>query len=585
MATASVKLSLDNAEFMARMAASQRRISEFGSQVRGVALAAGAAIGGLVGIYGATQALGKAIDEAANMEKLEVAFSTLIGNTQVAKATLAELTAFADSTPFELNQIAPAAKQLLAYGFAAKDLAPTLRMLGDIASGLDVPLGELVEVFGKNIAQGRIFQQDINQFQSRGIPIVEALAKTMHVSEQAVRDMTTAGKIGSAELMTAFQSLTGPGSRFGGMMAEQSKTFAGMLSTLKDRIDALFRDFGTPVIAALKPALDWVQSRIGAWQKSAAEWGAKLASVIRVAFTALKDGELGNMAALLLESGILRAIITLERGISAAIAGAGAGMSAVLDSLFDPSGGLNYLADSGWWSGVAKVALAALAKVGVFLLDVAASFASVLAAGIKKAAEEVAERMPGGEKARGFSEIYRETKDNFEPGLEVMREGYRQLELEGAKGMLTAYDKRGTKESDALAKAYERFKAEFAKPDDTGLAGVSAEVDAKLKALFERLDQRGKALENTFKPAEKTGPQNAAKDFSAPTTMDAAKGKFSVMADSLAKVGGGGLWASMGPSDPLLAEGKRQSALLAKIERNTQRSPGDRAGAFTLSRR
>lgn len=589
MATASVKLSLDNAEFMARMAASQRRISEFASSVRGVALAAGAAIGGLVGIYGATQGMGKAIGEAANMEKLEVAFSTLIGNSRLAKETLAELVAFADSTPFELNQLAPAAKQLLAYGFAAKDLVPTLTMLGDVASGLDVPLGELVEVFGKNIAQSRLFTQDLNQFQSRGIPIVEALAKTMGKSETAVRDMTTAGKVGSADLLRAFQSLTGPGGRFGGMMAEQSKTFSGVLSTLKDKIDALFRDFGKPLIAALKPVLDWVQSQMGAWQKRAAEWGEALAKAIRVAFTAVKGGKVGELVGVALQLGFVKAVILLDRLLMSTIAGASAGISALFDNISSASGSLNYLADSDWWAGVGKVAVAALAKVGVFLLDVAASFVSVLAAGLKKAAEEVAEELPGGEPARDFGTIYRETKGAFAPGLDAMREGYRKLELSGAADALAAYDKRGTTPGGAasIAAAIAAARKEFDAASNTGLESTADSLAATLRKLVGELDAAGQRAEGALKPKDKDGAPIAGKDFSAPLEPATASGgaKFSVLADSLAKVGGGGLWASMGPSDPLLAEGKRQSDLLAKIERNTQRSPGDRAGAFTLSRR
>ena len=88
-----------------------------------------------------------------------------------------ELSDFAASTPFEFPEIANAGKSLLAFGFEASKITGTLTTLGDIASSLNIPLGELSEIYGKIKTSGRVFSEDINQLTGRGIPIISELAK------------------------------------------------------------------------------------------------------------------------------------------------------------------------------------------------------------------------------------------------------------------------------------------------------------------------------------------------------------------------------------------------------------------------
>lgn len=593
MATASVKLTLDNAEFMAKMAAANAALSEFGAKMRGIVLGAAGAIGAIVGVYGAAQLMGKALNEAADMEKLETAFATLIGNSKVARETLAELQEFADTTPFTMGDVAPAAKQLMAYGFAAKDTVGTLRMLGDVASALNIPLGEITEVFGRNVAAGRVFTKDINEFQGRGIPIVAQLAKQFNVSEQAIRKMVEEGKIGSAELIRAFQAMTGPGSQFGGMMAEQSKTFAGMLSSLKDRFDAAFREFGKPLIGALKPIIDWVQSNMGAIVAKAKEWGESLANGIRVAFGVIRDGRIGEVISLSLEAGSALGFDAFLRHGQAAIKTVMVMMGAIAKGFTAANGPFSYLGESEFWLGIAAMASAAFIKVangfGNALNDASGDVFGDLA---DKAQADFAMLAQVG---YGGTKTHKEFEAEFKADRNRDRTAH-SAELDKAIADAAASQKEYIKRAAAgVPEALRLATAAYA--DALAAADGSPEVKRqgeaaleKLRELFAGINDAGKKTEDAMKAKEKTGAPFAGKDLLAATKSMTGAGKFDVIASSLAKVGGGGLFASALPTDPLIAATKNATQATdrntaAVIENNRLLSQPRTGERFSLTHR
>lgn len=188
------------------------------------------------------------VSEVANVrgqfQKLEVAFNTMLGSADKADALMAQLVRTAAITPFDLEGVAQGAKQLLAYGMEAENVNETLTRLGDIAAGLSMPLNDLVYLYGTTMAQGRLYTQDLNQFTGRGIPMIEELAKVFGVAESKVKDLVEAGKVGFPEVQKVIENLTGEGSKFGGLMEEQSKTISGQISNIEDAISTMFNDLG-----------------------------------------------------------------------------------------------------------------------------------------------------------------------------------------------------------------------------------------------------------------------------------------------------------------------------------------------------
>lgn len=177
-------------------------------------------------------------------QQLEVAFETMLQSKEKADALMAQVVETAATTPFDLHGVANGAKQLLAYGVASEQVNDTLIRLGDIAAGLSIPLNDLVYLYGTTMVQGRLFTQDLRQFQGRGIPLADELAKQFRVAKDAVGELVTAGKVGFPEVEKAIMSMTSEGGKFGGLMEKQSKTITGQISNLEDAIDQMFNEIG-----------------------------------------------------------------------------------------------------------------------------------------------------------------------------------------------------------------------------------------------------------------------------------------------------------------------------------------------------
>lgn len=185
---------------------------------------------------------------AAKQEQLDVAFQTMLGSAERAKDLMEDLKTFSAETPFEMPEVVDAGRQLLAYGIEAENVQDTLRMLGDVSSGVGSRIGDLAYLFGTARAQGRLFGSDINQFAGRGIPIIEALAETMGVAQNEVKELVSEGAVGFPELQKAFEFMTAEGSKFGGMMEMQSQTLGGLFSTLKDNATITFTEIGLKLV-------------------------------------------------------------------------------------------------------------------------------------------------------------------------------------------------------------------------------------------------------------------------------------------------------------------------------------------------
>lgn len=237
---------------MGRVAGS---VNSVGSAFTSLAAKIGAASTAYKAVEAAFSGFSKAVNLASSLETTATSFKVLLGSGTAAEGMLGRIKALAAETPFEFPELATAGKSLLAFGESAAEVPNALRRIGDIASGVAAPIGEIAEIYGKARTQGTLFSEDINQLTGRGIPIIRELGGVLKQPEDQIKKLAEEGKITFPLLDQAFRNLTSHGGQFFGMMGEQSKTFAGLWSTLTDGVNELFLEMGKPLNDALKPVL------------------------------------------------------------------------------------------------------------------------------------------------------------------------------------------------------------------------------------------------------------------------------------------------------------------------------------------
>lgn len=207
-----------------------------------------AVMGAKAAISGLTAVIGTPLQLAASAEQTAVSLKVLLGSADAAQSMMKDLNKFAASTPFQFPEIAQSAKQLVAFGVPAKDIITTLTNIGNAASGSEIPLKELAEIFGKIKVQNKVMAEDMNQMSGRGINLTKELAKQFGVAEDSVRDLVSSGKVNFTHIEKAFASMSAEGGMFENLMLEQSRTLGGVWSTLQDTIGQALTEIGTAIV-------------------------------------------------------------------------------------------------------------------------------------------------------------------------------------------------------------------------------------------------------------------------------------------------------------------------------------------------
>ena len=220
----------------------------------------------LVGGLGFEQLAEHIFNVRSQFQQLEISFTTMLGSEQKAGALMDELIQTAARTPFNMTDVTEGAKQLLAYGIQANEVNDTLVHLGDIASGLNIPLSQLVYLYGTTISQGRMFTIDLRQFMGRGIPMAETLGQIMGKTVSQVQEAVTKGEVGADLVKEAIVKMSSEGSKFGGLMNKQAETLQGRWSNIEDTIDQAINSIGQKTQGIFGTGLDLISSLIENWE-------------------------------------------------------------------------------------------------------------------------------------------------------------------------------------------------------------------------------------------------------------------------------------------------------------------------------
>lgn len=245
----------------------------------GIKRGAFAVAAGLAALGGATWGLMK---QFSKIEDAEAAFTPLLKTTEKAKEMVAALNDTAATTPFQFENLAGAAKQLLPnMGGDIQKTIETIRMLGDTAGGNAQKMDSIVRGYNKALLKGKVDMESLNMIAEAGVPIFNDLGTVVGKSGTKLFKAISAGKISTEDLTKAFQKMTGKGGIFFEGMKIASETLSGKVSTLKDNVGLAAAEFGS----ALAPTLKDVTDDLIKVAQQARQWIIANKDLIRTKFT------------------------------------------------------------------------------------------------------------------------------------------------------------------------------------------------------------------------------------------------------------------------------------------------------------
>ncbi len=370
----------------------------------------------------------KAVTAAADFEQTKVAFTTLIGDAAKAEETLAQLRKLGAETPFEFPELADAGRKLIAFGEGADTVAATLRRIGDVSAGVQAPVNEIAELYGKARVQGRLFAEDINQLTGRGIPIIQELARQFGVNDSQVRKLVESGQVGFPQVEQAFISMTSEGGRFAGMMEAQSRTTKGLFSTLKDTVNEVFLALGQPVNDALRPLVSEAITLVQKLAPLAADAGAAVRDALSFIIAAFRSGQVLDLVVSSLKLAFAEGTNALVEGFRRAV------------EFF-----WNLVTDGAMWKSLGTTMLGLASEFGAALLKAFETPVLYLQAGLESAMAKLLKGMasvPGMDSLMGFKP--EDVQDDFgtilgrrkEQGMDIL--GVTPKDLSDAGGQMIA---------------------------------------------------------------------------------------------------------------------------------------------------
>jgi tape measure domain-containing protein len=201
------------------------------------ALRRGVYVAGIAVAGAGTLAAKTGLQFNAFQEQSQVAFTQLIGSAAGARRELVWLQKTAAATPFELNQITDADRQLLAFNFSLKQTHGWLNTIGDVAAGSGKgpeAIERIVTAIGQIRSKGRLQGDELLQLSELGVVNRGRLAKDLGVTAAGVDERQRAISAPAARCARLQHQFN---DTFGGQSAKQARTFNGQLSTLHDNIN------------------------------------------------------------------------------------------------------------------------------------------------------------------------------------------------------------------------------------------------------------------------------------------------------------------------------------------------------------
>jgi tape measure domain-containing protein len=204
-----------------------------------------------------------AIKSASDLETLEVSFISLTGGADQAAKMMQQLNQFTAQTPFQIDAVATAARQLIASGTDISQVNEQLQFLGDIAATSGAGIDEIAAIFAKVNAKGKVELENLNQLAERGIPIFKTLSEATGLLPSELG----AGAVTVEQFNEALKSFATEGGFAEGAMNRLSQTTAGKLSTALDNLKLAGASLVESIMPHIKSLIDFITNLAKAFVK------------------------------------------------------------------------------------------------------------------------------------------------------------------------------------------------------------------------------------------------------------------------------------------------------------------------------
>ena len=302
-----VRVGADTREFNKELGKIQRQIRQTSDNIMdmGKSMTMGVTLP-IVGLGAA------AVKAAADLETMETQFISLTGGAEQAGAMVDQLNQFAAATPFQIEEIAGAARQLLAAGTDISQVNEQLGFLGDIAATSGESIEDITAIFAKVQAKGKVELENLNQLAERGIPIFTALSEATGL----LPSQLGAGAVTVEQFNATLRGFAEQGGFAHGAMERLSQTAAGKFSTALDNLKQAGASLGNVLLPYVTAAIDKVTELAAGFMKlddstkTTIVVVAAIAAAIGpavIAFGALHKGFVAvNLVLPMLQAGIMR---------------------------------------------------------------------------------------------------------------------------------------------------------------------------------------------------------------------------------------------------------------------------------------
>lgn len=277
-----------------------RSAAAFG-RLRNLVLGAAAAIGGIKLAKGF-------LNTAVEVENLGIQLKFLTGSAEEGAKAMDILTKFAGGVPFELQQIANAAPNLLTVVDSTDELNELLAITGDIAASTGLSFKETAEQLQRSFSGG-IAAADM--FREKGVKALLGFEEGVRYNADQTKKMIVESYRDGTMVMK-------------GASAEMANTFTGTMSMLSDKLFQFQKKLmdGGPFdfLKALMKSLDsYIQERFGSIQAAADQMGQKMVQAFQAATIGL--ARFGDMIAPIVRfaGSAIKGLVEMTNGLPATI--------------------------------------------------------------------------------------------------------------------------------------------------------------------------------------------------------------------------------------------------------------------------